>query len=391
MQMYLLNILYQFYVIPIKVGHNYLWQYNLSLKRVVIKFTYWLLTYTQEIKLSLVKLPDKVAWKVKSRTPHRFLGGNIEKSILLSYVQMKFKSLIFIFSFIFFPLLSDVSLTAEIAVIKTRDIEPYQVALAGFKGVLNVSIVEYNMDGDMDKGHEIAKEINANAPDLILAIGTKAAIVAHQDIKNIPMVFVMVSRPEVYGLINDNITGVSLNISSYDQFKVLKSLFPGIKRIGVIYNPKITGKTVAAAAEDARRLDLELIAQGVHSGGDIPKAVRRLEGSIDALWMTMDETIVESYALKHIMLFTLRNKVPFMGLSIRFVQEGALFALSCDYQDLGRQAGELANQILGGKSPRNLSIISPRKKMLVLNLKTAKIIGVNFPSEVTANAAKIYE
>ncbi len=293
--------------------------------------------------------------------------------------------------FLFIPLFSDVSFAAEVAVIMSRDIEPFRAAQSGFMEVVNASIVEYHMDGDMDKGHEITKLISANKPDLILAVGTKAALVAHQDIEDIPIVFAMVSRPEVYGLIGDNITGVSLNIAPYIQFKALKSILPGTERIGVIYNPEISEKAVAMAADDARKLDLELIAKEVRSSRDVPDALRRLRGSMDALWMVMDETIVESTTLEHIMLFTLRNKVPFMGLSVRFVQDGALLALSSDYQDVGRQAGEMVNQIIGGKSASDLSIVPPEKTLLVLNLNTAKIIGVIISSEVTAQAEKIYE
>lgn len=304
---------------------------------------------------------------------------------------MKFKSSIIIFSFLCFIPPPVVSLSLEVTIIKSRDIEPFRVVSDGFRMVIEASIIEYNMEGDLKKGYEIMKKIKADRPDLILAIGTKAALVAHQDIKNVPIVFVMVSRPEVYGLIGDNITGVSLNIPSFNQLKVMKFALPGIKNVGIIYNPKISGKIVAIAEEEASRLELELITEEVSSVKDIPKTLRRLKGSIDALWMVMDETIVDPKALKHIQLFTIRNKIPFMGLSVRFVQDGALLALSSDYQDMGRQAGEMANRIISGESTSDIPISSPEKLMLVLNLKTAKIINVNFPPEVISMAARIYE
>lgn len=304
---------------------------------------------------------------------------------------MNFKSSIIIFSLLCFIPCPVVSLDLEVAIIKSRDIEPYRIVSDGFKMVIEASIIEYEMEGDMNKGKEITKKIKADSPDLILAIGTKAALVAYQNIKNVPIVFVMVSRPEVYGLIGDNITGISLNIPSYDQLKIMKSVLPGIENVGIIYNPKISGKMVAIAKEEASRLDLELITEEVSSVKDIPQTLRRIKGSIDAMLMVMDETIVDPKALKNIQLFTLRNKIPFMGLSVRFVQDGALLALTSDYQDMGRQASEMANRIILGESTNDIPISSPDKLMLVLNLKTAKIINVNFPPEVISTAVRIYE
>lgn len=304
---------------------------------------------------------------------------------------MKFKSSIIIFSFLCFIPSPVTSQALEVAIIKSRDIKPYRVVSDGFRMIIEASIIEYDMEGDMDKGKEITEKIKADRPDLILAIGTKAALVAYQDIKNVPIVFVMVSRPEVYGLIGENITGVSLNIPSYDQLKIMKSVLPGIKNVGIIYNPKISGEIVAIAEKEASRLDLELITGKVNSVKDIPQIIRRLKGSIDALWMVMDETVVDPKALKHIQLFTMRNKIPFMGLSVRFVQDGALFALTSDYQDMGRQASEMANRIILGESTSDIPISSPEKLMLVLNLKTAKIIDVNFPPDVISTAVRIYE
>lgn len=305
--------------------------------------------------------------------------------------KMKFRLYIVFLFFLCIILFPNVSSAAKVAIIKSKDIVPYSMVSDGFKVAIDASIVEYDIEGDMEKGRDITEKIKADQPDLILAIGTKAAMVVYQNIKNIPIVFVMVSRPEAYGLIGENITGVSLNIPSYDQLKIMKSILPGIKKVGIIYNPKISGKTVAAADEDASRLNLELIHQEIISPKEVPRALRNLKGSIDALWMVMDKTFVDPKALKHIQLFTLRNKIPFMGLSVRFVQDGALLALSSDYQDMGRQAGQIAKQIILGKSTSDLPISSPEKLTLVLNLKTAKIIDVYFSPEVISKAVRIFE
>jgi len=305
---------------------------------------------------------------------------------------MKIKSLlmlILIICLIFIFPVDSQCLPDSVAVIKSGEIKPYQDALAGFKDVCKVKTTEYNMADETGNSPEIVKKIKDNKPDLILTIGTKAAVLANQEISNIPIIFLMVSRPKKYGLIGKNITGVSLNIPAKVQFKTLKSIIPQLKTIGVIYNPEISGKAVEIAATDARDLDLELFAIEINSEKDVPIALRTMKGSIDAMWMVIDETVVNSQSIPHIILFTIRNKIPFMGLSVRFAQDGALLALQNDYKNMGRQSGKIANQILDGKSVDKIPIASPEKNELVLNLKTAKLIGIDIPADIIKKASRI--
>ena len=283
------------------------------------------------------------------------------------------------------------SFAAEIAVVTSSRIKPYQVALAAFAKTTRAELTEYDMGGDTDRGTEIIKKIALKKPNLILTLGTKAAKLTCQNIRDIPIIFCMVSRPERYGLTGENITGVSLNVPARVQFETLKSILPYTKRIGLVFNQEESGKAVKKAAKEAKKLGLELVALQIESEKEVPRVTRDLKGNIDALWMIMDSTIVTKESVKHLILFTIRNKIPFMGLSIRFVQEGALLALSADYADMGRQASKLAKQILKGNSPKDLPIVPPEKTKLFLNRKAAKLIGIDFPPHVIQRAYKIFE
>lgn len=304
----------------------------------------------------------------------------------------------FIFLFILLLIVNSIllstgtfSFAAKIAVVKSSRIKPYQIALDAFAKTVGAEIAEYDMTGKVDRDSEIIREIAFKRPDLVLALGTKAAKLSYQNIRDIPIIFCMVSRPEKYELTGENITGVSLNIPAKVQFETLKSILPYIKRIGVVFNQEESGKAVKKADKEAKKLGLELVALQVESEKEVPRVTRDLKGNIDALWMIMDSTIVTNESVKHLILFTLRNKIPFMGLSIRFVQEGALLALSADYADMGRQASKLAKQILKGNSPKDLPIVPPEKTKLFLNLKAAKLIGIDFPPHVIQRADKIFE
>ena len=283
------------------------------------------------------------------------------------------------------------SFAAEVAVVKSRDIKPYRIAISSFAKFTKAMTAEYNMGGRSNKGSEIISEITYKRPDLILSLGTKAAMLTHQNVRNIPTIFCMVSRPEKYKLIGENVAGVSLNIPARVQFETLKTILPDIKRIGVIYSRGESGRSVKKAGKDARELGLALVSFEVASEKEIPMAARSLKGRIDALWMIMDSAVVTGQSVKHLILFTIRNKIPFMGFSIRFVKEGALLALSGDYEDMGRQAGKLARQILKGNAPEGLHIVAPKKTRLILNLKTAKLIGIDFQTDVVRGADKIFE
>ena len=297
--------------------------------------------------------------------------------------------LILIICLIFIFPINSQCLADSVAVIKSGEIKPYQDALAGFKEVCKVKTTEINIAGEIGNETEIAKKIKDKKPDLILAIGTKAAILAKQEISNIPIVFLMVSRPEKYGLTGKNITGVSLNIPAKVQFKTLKSIIPQLKTIGVIYNPIISGKAIEIATTAARDLGLELFAIKINSEKEVPQALRTLKGNIDAMWMVIDETVVNSQSTPHIILFTIRNKIPLMGLSVRFAQDGALLALQSDYKNMGRQSGKIANLILESNSINVMPIASPEKSELVLNLKTAKLIDIDIPPDVIKRASRI--
>lgn len=279
----------------------------------------------------------------------------------------------------------------EVAAIISKSIKPYQDALAGFVSVCDARITEYDMEGNMDKGRAITSKIKADKPDLILAIGPHALKVAKQDITGIPVVFSIVLNPEPIISGSSNITGASAEVSMERQLKMLETIVPKVKKIGVVYDPSKTGALVAEASEIADRMGLQLVAREVHSLGEALIAIKELKGKIDALMMLPDTTTATIQGFEYMLLFSFRNKVPLIAPSKKYVQKSALLALSIDYEDIGRQSGELANEILSGKSPDELPYTKARKTKAILNLKTASKIGLTIPSSVIAKAAEVYK
>lgn len=283
-----------------------------------------------------------------------------------------------------------------IAVIKTRDAEPYEIALKSLRRTLkarglDVAVEEFLLAEDhppavsrFDPGYFSGRddrlaEIRKKNPQLIVTLGSAATERASKVIRDTPMLFCMVLNPLASGFLR--LTGASLDIPAQVQFEALRSVIPNAKKIGVIYNPQETESVVQQARKSAREMGLELFAVPIASADKVPDALRALDKSIDALWSVADGTTFSSASMEFIFLHTLRNKLPFMGLSPAFVKAGALLALAVDYQEVGAQCGGLAARILSGENPSSLPVTTPHRAILHVNLKTADTIGIKIPAE----------
>ena len=287
-----------------------------------------------------------------------------------------------------------------VAVIKSRDIAPYNAAWEGVKETLerkgiSFHITEYDLGGNLEKGNAITGAIKTSHPDIVLTLGTAATQVARQDIKDIPIVFCVILNPVASGLVNsmrssgNNLTGASIDIPPETQFERLRAIVPGLRKIGTLYNPREMGPVIHEASAVAERMGLELVTVEVKSEKDVPDALASLEKGIDALWMTADSIVYTPSSIRFILLYTLRGRIPFMGLSPSYVRAGTLFALSIDYRDVGRQAGGLVMEIIEGKKPAELPITVPRKTYLTLNLITAERIDLKLSPDILEGADEI--
>ncbi|MGR3177450.1 MAG: ABC transporter substrate-binding protein [Candidatus Anammoxibacter sp.] len=303
------------------------------------------------------------------------------------------KKFFFIISLLYILSASVANLFAyDIAVIKDSDIKPYNRAMDGFTSTLNENITEYVIGTKARGNKKIIKKIQSESPDLILAIGLNSMLLLEKKIDNIPIVYCMIMDPEVYGFVKkNNVTGITLRIPIKDQALELLRVVPYVKRLGVIYNPANTGHVVKEAEEILKELGIDLIGAKVKTGKAVPKTLRKLIKEVDALWLLPDATVITNASLKFIMLRSFANNVPVMAHSERFVEVGALMSLSPDYYDIGKQAAGLANGILGRWKSQLSPIIEPEIKNLIINLKTARKIGVNIPREIIDSAEKVFE
>ena len=204
---------------------------------------------------------------------------------------------------------------AAVSVVFSSDIEPYQQAYLGFKEFLDgnkvaLQVSKYNLKQEQQEA--IYSKINKEKPDMVFTLGIEASKLAKQNLKDIPVVFCIVFDTEaVSGL---NITGVSIDIPARMKLENIKRVFPDVKKIGLIYSPRLTPqyKEISKAAEE---LGFQLITRKINSGKDLPSALREISSQIDCFLMIPDTAIYFPESVEYLLIESLRNKFAVVGLS----------------------------------------------------------------------------
>lgn len=269
--------------------------------------------------------------------------------------------------------------TKRVSVIVTEKIDRYDKVVEGIRSALKAEIEIYDMNRDDNQGRTIVDRLvkATDKPDLIVTVGLGASRLCRDHVKNIPVLFSMVTNPQREDLKTKNMTGLSLDVPVKAQLVTFKSVVPKIQKVGVLYDPKNTGDLIEQARFIAPSQGFEILPVRVDDPSDLANALRKFEGGIDALWLVPDRTVVRGDTIKLILKFTLDRKIPFFVFERSFVTAGALVGLSPDLFDIGRKVGDLSNRVLGGADPGLITIASPDKLMVTLNNETAKAIGVD--------------
>lgn len=280
------------------------------------------------------------------------------------------------------------SFSATFAVIKSQNLSMFNEALTGFKIKCKGDYIDYDLEGSVQKAEAVFNDVLTRKPDVVVTFGELASAMGKKYIKDIPLVFSMVTDPKIYDLEGKNITGVTRVAPPDVLLKSLKAIIPDIKKVGVIYNPKNTGKTVEEAIKLAENLNLQLLAARVDSEKDAERAFKifAASGGIDAFWLLPDPTVITQSFFKIIRDYTFANRLPLLAYSAEFVKAGALMALSPAYTTIGEQTCNTVLQILDGTQPSQIPVYYPKVFMLFFNLTVAKQLGF----EAIATNAVLY-
>jgi putative ABC transport system substrate-binding protein len=280
-----------------------------------------------------------------------------------------------------------------VAVVGSRD-TPYREVLQGFRAYLGehdrkVAVEVYTLSKDQAQNRQAIDRLRNQHPRLILALGSPSLVAISREIEDIPIVFGLVLKNSLLPN-RGNITGVTLEFPVHTQLQWIRRVLPEARTVGVVYNPAENAEKVRAAQTVARPLGLRLDAQPITSPRELPAALEALANSADVFWGLSDRLVVTPQTARSLLLFSFRNRIPFVGLSSSWVKAGALFSLDRDYADIGRQCGELAWKVLQGAKPAQLPAEPPRRVVYVLNQRTADQMKIQFPPAILKNATLVY-
>ncbi len=283
----------------------------------------------------------------------------------------------------------------HIAILTSQDTEPYKEVLTGFRDYLTRHDREtvfkaYSLQGDALRALPALQDIKKNGAKVLLTVGSIATQAAIEDRGDLPIVACLIVNANV--LHNaPNATGVVLEFPLEIQLQWIRNVLPQNKTIGVLFSPQENKHTIEEASRIAQSMGLLLKASEVQTPQALPDALTSLAREADVLWGIPDQIVVSPQTAKPLLLFSFRNRIPFVGLSTPWVEAGALYALDRDYTDLGVQCGELALQVLQGKPAKSLPAIHPRKVVYTLNLKTAHHMKVDIPQTLLMEAQQVFQ
>jgi len=268
------------------------------------------------------------------------------------------------------PALAD----GEILVVQSVRISPYEDALNGFLSVSNPEIKRLVLSEF--KTPNLSEEIKKTGSPLILAIG-RDALLNVKEIRNIPIIYIMVLTPQSILTHDDNFYGISMNISPERQLEIFSEAIPGLNNIGLIYNPDNTGELAGKAVEAAEKKGIRLITGKATKASDVPRMIKDMDDKMGAFWMLPDITLMTSEVIEFLLITSLEKNIPILTFSDKYVEMGALISVSVNPYDMGKQAGETAQKLLAGNVKSDGKRIFARKGVVTLNRKIAEKLGID--------------
>ena len=264
----------------------------------------------------------------------------------------------------------------------------------------NVRIVTRWGAGNANDIRKYAAELVALAPDVILATGSVTVGPLLQATRTIPIVFVLVPDPIGAGFIESlarpggNATGF-INFEygiSAKWLELLKEIAPSTKRVAVLRDPDLAvgAGQFGAIQAAAPSLDVELTPINVRDAAEIERSITAFARSSNGAFLVTGSAL----AITHrdlIVTLAARHKLPAMYFGRVFVAAGGLMSFGPVFVDQYRQAAGYIDRILKGEKPADLPVQRPTRYRLVINLKTAKALGLDIPPMLLARADEVIE
>jgi len=255
-------------------------------------------------------------------------------------------------------------------------------------------------NGDLKSVETAAKRLEGERVDLIYTVSTSVTLAAKQATKNVPIVFYAGTDPVKVGLVESyrkpggRLTGIhSLTVDLMaKRLQLLKEIVPRLRRVATFYNPKnpASQQSVKIVREATQRLNLELVERQVSSVEQLRDALVALRPvDADAILSVADSMVSSQPDL--IIRAAREKKLPTMFQFSDDVAKGALASYGVSYYDLGRLSARHVQRVLTGSAPGEMPVEQIDRFSFIVNLKTAKELGITIPQSVLLRADKVIE
>jgi ABC-type uncharacterized transport system substrate-binding protein len=262
----------------------------------------------------------------------------------------------------------------------------------------NIVIELRSAQGKQERLPELATELVRLKVDAFYARSTPVVFALKQATKTIPIVFNGTSDPVGTGMVaslahpGGNITGVTLMSSDLwpKRLELLKEIFPKVSRVAMLWNNGNAGMALEAKAteEAAGPLGLRLQDRGIKDPNELEVAFGVISKDRPDGFLALMDPVLNSNR-KRILDFLIKNRLPAIFENKEWVEDGGLMSYGPDFPDAIRRAAALMDKVLKGTKPADIPVEQPTKFEFVINLKTAKQIGLKIPPNVLARADRV--
>jgi putative tryptophan/tyrosine transport system substrate-binding protein len=256
--------------------------------------------------------------------------------------------------------------------------------------------------GNVDLMRMFARELVDSQPDVILANSTPVTAALKQATRTIPIVFAVVSDPVGGGFVASlprpgaNITGFSHTEASLASkwLGLLTEIAPGLKRAAMMFNPDtapyIRSYFLPAFEAGAKSIGVEPIVTPVHDDAEIQAVITALGREPGGGFLAMPDNFIEIHRVP-IISFAAQNKVPAVYQTPINARDGGLLSYGASFRDIFHRAAGYVDAILRGAKPADLPVQMPTKLVMIINVKTAKALGLTVPPDILALADEVIE
>lgn len=268
----------------------------------------------------------------------------------------------------------------------------------GVKNALDAAGIAYDVQigssGSADTDCQSYAEQMASSGNYsaIIAVATPAAVSAYSAVRNassdIPVIFCAVSDPVSAGLVNsldapgNNCTGTADAVDIAGQVQLIKTMQPNIKNLGVIYTTTEANSIsqLATLKAECEANGINLVQKGINEASELQAVAVSLVNEVDAITNLTDNNVVDNMSV--VLEQANQKGIPIYGSEIEQVKKGCLASASIDYVALGEKTGQIAVDVLGGKSAATYPVVTVSDSFLVVNPDVASTLGITIPAEL---------